>query len=114
MENELNFLTNSLINKFFRDYPIATKKDFKAELPFPGLTQENLELEINENQVLTIKTNIPDDAEGFITRFKNKYYEYYLGEGYDLNNVEAKMENGLLKLYIPLKEKTERKLIQIG
>lgn len=92
-------------------YEVPTDKDFTAELPLPGLDKEHLSIEVT-GKTLIIKTKVKN-AEGFIKRYTDNSYSYYISDAHDLSKTEAKMENGLLKIKVPLKKKEETKTVTV-
>jgi len=115
----MNFFNDDLFDDFFKlpslfDNSILndvsnTDKEFKVEFMLPGFKKEEVKLEIN-NDVLSISAE----------RKENKYFNkinksYSLPENLDTENVEAKLEDGVLKILIPKlkEEKVEAKVIEI-
>ena len=92
-------------------YDVQPDKDFMVELPLPGLDKEHLSIEIS-GKTLIVKTKVKN-ADGFIKRYMDNSYSYYVSDVHDLSKTEAKMENGLLKITIPLKKKQEAKNITV-
>ena len=87
-----------------------TDKEFKVEFMLPGFKKEEVKLAI-ENDVLSISAERKE---------KNKYFNeikksYSLPENLDTENVDAKLEDGVLKILIPKlkEEKVEPKLIEV-
>ena len=77
-------------------------KEFSVEIPFSGLSKDEIKIAVDGN-VLTIKTDVKKES-GFVLRHKNRSYSYSLSDAHDLEKVEAKMENGLLFIRVPVKE----------
>lgn len=92
-------------------YNVPTDSDFTTELPLPGLDKEHLSIEVS-GKTLIVRTKVKD-AEGFIKRYADNSYSYYISDAHDLSKTEAKMENGLLKIRIPLKKKEQVKNITV-
>ena len=108
---EFDELFNIFNEDFKVKYDVAIDKDFSTELPLPGLDKEHLSIEVS-GRTLIIKTKVKN-AEGFIKRYTDNSYSYYLSDAHDLTKTEAKMENGLLKIKVPLKKKDETKNITV-
>lgn len=104
-------LFNMFNEGFETTYKAPIDKEFTTELPLPGLEKEHLLIEVL-GKTLIIKTKVKN-AEGFIKRYVDNSYSYYLSDAHDLNKTVAKMENGLLKISVPLKKKEETKNITI-
>jgi HSP20 family molecular chaperone IbpA len=116
VKTEKNF--NSLLRDFdelfeiFNQKPFErNEKDFFVEIPLPGLSKENVGIEVKD-RTLIVKINL-DEPTGFIKRYKNEFYSYYLSESHDLNKITAKMEHGLLSLSVPLKREKKKESIKI-
>jgi|688.fasta_scaffold153556_3 HSP20 family molecular chaperone IbpA len=102
----------NIFNEDFRtSYDIPSDKEFLTELPLPGLDKEHLSIEVS-GRTLIVKTNIKN-AEGFVKRYVDNSYSYYLSSSHDLSKTEAKMENGLLKIKVPLRKKEETKSVTV-
>ncbi len=86
-------------------------KEFFTELPLPGLSKDDVTIEVRNN-TLIIKTEL-DNPTGFVKRYQNEYYSYYLSDSHDLTNIEAKMENGLLSITVPLKKEKKKDAIKV-
>ena len=95
-------------------YPAAnvheTKEAFHIEMAAPGLTREDLQVTV-ENDLLTIsfdkKEETKTEEHRTIRReFSQRSFRrsFSLDEGVDAENIQAKYENGVLKLYLPKKE----------
>lgn len=82
---------------------VKNEKEFSVEIPFAGLSKENIHLEVN-GKTLIVKTKI-NDATGYCKRYQDHVYSYQLTDLHDLNSIEANMKNGLLGIRVPLKEK---------
>jgi HSP20 family protein len=77
------------------------EKDFFTELPLPGLTRDDLSIEL-KNKTLIVRVELKEPT-GFVKRYQGNYYTYYFNDSHDLENIDAKMENGLLSITIPIK-----------
>jgi len=82
---------------------VKNEKEFSVEIPFAGLSKENIHLEVN-GKTLIVKTKI-NDTTGYCKRYQDHVYSYQLTDLHDLNSIEANMKNGLLGIRVPLKEK---------
>lgn len=78
-------------------------KEYSIEFELPGVDKEHIELEIGEQSLCVSGSR--DDAE----------YSgcYSLAHEVDEDKAEAKYENGLLRLKIPLKKQVQAKKIKI-
>jgi HSP20 family protein len=89
------------------------EKQYTVEAELPGLSKEDVSLEMDEES-LVIKadkeTSNEDKSEGYVRRERGKmsYYRHIsLPADVDVAQVSAKMEDGVLKVVLPKKEKAE-------
>jgi HSP20 family protein len=95
------------------------EKGYHLEIDLPGVKKEDIEINVNEN-ILTIsgerkleKKEQKDNytrIESFFGRFERSFK---LPADADVDNIEAKAENGVLKIFIAKKAKSEGKKIKI-
>jgi len=95
------------------------EKGYHLEIDLPGVKKENIDISVNDG-ILTIsgerkleKTEEKENytkIESFFGRFERSFK---LPADADLENIEAKYENGVLKIFIPRKQKPEGKKIEI-
>ena len=69
----------------------------------PGLTQKDVKVELEGNK-LFIEANYTSDLTSY-----NISKTFTIGESVDTENIDAKVENGILKLILPYKKKEEKK-----
>ena len=94
-------------------------KGYYLEIDLPGVKKENIEISVNDG-VLTVsgerklekKEEKPNYTriESFFGRFERAFK---LPPDADLDNIEAKYEDGDLKIFIPKKQKPEGKRIEV-
>ena len=90
------------------------------EIACTGLTKEDISIEV-ESDVLRIsydkpKEETPTDLSGYIYHGLSKKsfsLGYKIAPKFDLTKIDAEMENGLLKLSIPLTKEAKPKSIKI-
>ena len=92
---------------------------YHLEVDLPGVKKEDIDISVNDG-VLTIsgerkleKKEEKDNytrIESFFGRFERAFK---LPNDADLENIDAKYENGVLKIFIPKKEKAEGKKIEV-
>ncbi len=95
------------------------KDAYEVVADVPGVDPKNIDVSI-EDSVLTVKgerkSESKDEGEGF-TRTERAYGSFYrrftLPDTVDAENISAKTEHGVLKLYIPKKEKVLPKKISV-
>lgn len=85
-------------------------KDYKIELAAPGLEKKDFKIEL-ENKVLTISSEKEEEKKEENKNFKRREFSYssfsrsfQLPEDVLADKIDAKYENGLLKLTVPKKE----------
>ncbi len=97
----------------------ADEKGYHLEVDLPGVKKEDIEISVNEG-ILAIsgerkleKKEEKDNytrIESFFGRFERAFK---LPPDADLENIDAKYENGVLKIFIPRKAKPEGKKIEV-
>ncbi len=95
------------------------EKGYHLEIDLPGVKKENIEISVNDG-VLTIsgerKLEKKEEKENYtrIESFFGRFERSFkLPADADLDNIEAKYEDGVLKIFIPKKQKPEGKKIEI-
>ncbi len=112
--NTMDFIkmVDELLDSYDTESYATKNQDFSVEIPLPGLSKNDIELEVN-GKTLTIKTKL-NEPVGYLKRYQDYRYSYQLTDKYDLGKVEAAMTNGLLTIKVPLKEqKTESLKIEV-
>ncbi len=95
------------------------EKGYHLEIDLPGVKKENIDISVNDG-ILTISGERKFEKkeekenytriESFFGRFERSFK---LPSDADLDNIEAKYEDGVLKIFIPKKQKAEGKKIEI-
>ena len=94
---------------------------YHLEMDIPGFDKKDVNIEIDENDYLTItaeKSDNSEDKDKNYIRQERSYGKYqrsfYLGD-VDKEKIDAKFENGILKITMPKKEevKSSKKTIEI-
>jgi len=95
------------------------EKGYYLEIDLPGVKKENIEISVNDS-ILTVagerKLEKKEEKENYtrIESFFGRFERSFkLPQDADTDNIEAKYENGVLKLFIPRKTKPEGKKIEI-
>lgn len=92
---------------------------YTFEVELPGLTKNDVNIKVNEDGVLTISGNKNKQNENEVSKLRQerKYGEFsrsiQLANDIDINNVNAKFENGILTLTINKKEPEAPKVIEV-
>ena len=121
-----NFIFDDLLNNFFnnsfsdfnslhnlnRDYKVNKDENgYELKFPIPGLSKEKSKEVVNinlENNTLNVDIN---DEENEMIGHKN--YNFSIGNDVDKENLEAKVENGLLTINLKFSENQKPKNIEI-
>lgn len=102
-----------------------TAENYEVEVAAPGMKKDDFKVELDGN-ALTISSERSDEkSENENERYSRKEFSYQSFQRtftlqkdvVDIDKIEAKYENGLLKLLIPKKEEAKQKpprLIQIS
>lgn len=121
------FFGNDFMKRFEINLPAANvidgEKSYKIELAIPGFKKEDIKVNI-ENEILTISAETKGEKEDKNEKYTRKEFSYnsftrsfQLPKTANSDKVDAKYENGLLKLEVAKKEeaiKQGRKEISIG
>jgi len=97
----------------------VNEKGYYLEIDLPGVKKEDIDISVNEG-ILTVtgerKLEKKEEKENYtrIESFFGRFERAFkLPADADLDNVEAKYENGVLKIFIPRKHKPEGKKIEV-
>ncbi len=98
---------------------IENNKQYDIQIAAPGMTKDDFKISINENNELVInlekkqKEEKKDDDKRIWLRREFSYASYsqsfVLPEDVKEENINAKMENGILNIVLPKKEEVEQK-----
>jgi len=119
--NNLPVVENNAISTFTP--AVNTREDEKAyyiEVDLPGVKKEDINIDLND-KVLTIsgerkfKKEVKQESYYKIeTAFGKFERSFSIPEDADIENIEAKSENGVLEIIIPkIKKETPKKRIEI-
>lgn len=84
-------------------YITSDEKQWTIEMPLPGISKENLKIDI-EDSMLAIKAT-PSTKSKFV---KSVNKSWYLDESIDASSITAKLENGLLNVTLPKVKLTKK------
>ena len=118
---------NDFENEFSNTFTFAPRTEitedensFHILLELPGLTKEEVKISVGEDRSMKIsgeKKHAAKEQEYKIIRneryFGNFSRSFAFSESADLNNVSAKMENGLLEISVSKKEPEKPKEIDV-
>lgn len=84
---------------------------FYLEMDIPGLDKSDVDIQIDDNDYLTItaeksSSNEENDEKNYIRKERTygKYQRSFYVGNIDKNGIEASFENGILKVVMPKKE----------
>jgi len=112
-----SFLSNDLFQKDYAEFVptvniFETEKHYAIELAAPGYDKNDFSISIEE-RVLTISGSHKSEKTNDSSTFIRKEFNYgsfkrsfNLADLIDENNIEAKYENGILKIQLPKNIKT--------
>ncbi len=93
-----------------------TTQELTLIADMPGVRAENLDIDLREN-ILTLSGEVPrpedeDEADVFREYHTGKYFrQFTLSEVIDQSRIDARLDNGVLRLTLPKVEKaTPRKI----
>ena len=95
------------------------EKGYHLEIDLPGVKKEDIDISVNDG-ILSVsgdrKLEKKEEKENYtkIESFFGRFERAFkLPNDADFDNIEAKYENGVLKVFIPRKAKPEGKKIEI-
>ena len=120
------FFGNEWVDKTSSTAPavnvIETDKEYKVEIAAPGLTRDDFKIDINEDNELTVsmekkvEKNEESEKEGKKHTYLRREFSYssfrqrmILPDNVNVDNIDAKMENGVLTIDIPKKTEEEKR-----
>lgn len=116
MLDDFRCLDNSMFYNRMSDYKIEEdEKNYTIEMDMPGVKKEDLEVGIKEN-ILSIyaERKKEDKTENKESVVVSKYEQSFniSAKGIDVDNIQANLDNGVLKITLPKKEevKFEKKI----
>lgn len=87
-----------------------------VKIEMPGVAQPDLEIQV-EGRNLTIVGKRPDQAQGtWLLRERSRgdfRRTYTVDPGIDLDKVDARLENGVLTLTLPMREEAKPRKIEV-
>ena len=121
-----DFFGNEWVDKTSSTAPavnvIETDKEYKVEIAAPGLTRDDFKIDINEDNELTVsmekkvEKNEESEKEGKKHTYLRREFSYssfrqrmILADNVNVDNIDAKMENGVLTIDIPKKTEEEKR-----
>src|SRR4051812_10851932 len=119
---------NSLFDEFFNEFPTTWSKDagvvpavniyetkdgYQLELSVPGRNKEDFQVSL-ENNLLTISYDKKEetkneDVKAIRREFSGSSFKrsFTVDEKIDVEKIDAKYENGILKFFFPKKEEVK-------
>ena len=121
-----DFFGNEWVDKTSSTAPavnvIETDKEYKVEIAAPGLTRDDFKIDINDDNELTVsmekkvEKNEESEKEGKKHTYLRREFSYssfrqrmILPDNVNVDNIDAKMENGVLTIDIPKKTEEEKR-----
>lgn len=116
-------LMNGFINEIFSNEQNATlmrtdvikeENGFKLEIEVPGVKKEDINISY-EKEYLTVSAERKvekEESEKYVRTERSRLYKRsYLARGIDKDKISAKYADGILTLFLPLKEEDYSKKI---
>lgn len=98
---------------------VESANSYEIHMAAPGLTKEDFKVSL-ENKTLTISSEKSKETEDLQDNFTRKEYSYNsfsrsfrIPENTDVEHIEAKYENGELRVFLPKIEKTTDRLVEV-
>ena len=117
-----DFFGNEWVDKTSSTAPavnvIETDKEYKVEIAAPGLTRDDFKIDINEDNELTVsmEKKVEKNEESEKDTYLRREFSYssfrqrmILPDNVNVDNIDAKMENGVLTIDIPKKTEEEKR-----
>ena len=108
LSDEINFVPKSNV---YED-----NKAYYIEVELPGVDKKDIKIEVN-GSVLTVKgqrKNEVEEKDGNSYRFESSYGEFQkswdTGDNVNVNEVNAKSENGIYKITLPKKKEAQKEV----
>jgi HSP20 family protein len=91
----------------YRDYQVVESDDaIDVRMDVPGATRQDLDVTV-KNGYLTVKSERQDVTDGSRA---SKSFSFKVGSGYEAEDLEASLENGVLTVSLPKEKKQEIKV----
>ena len=103
--------TNSSISSTFESSVKEIDNNFQIDFQIPGISTENILVDIQKDNILHVRiediiTQNSVKVFGMCTENTKGFYERYIelnGERFDIENIDATHDNGILSITIPKK-----------
>lgn len=86
---------------------IETVNGRTIRLALPGVKKENVSIKAEGKSIKISVVNLKREEYSFVSG--GLHGVYYLGDGYAVENAKAKMEDGVLTVFVPKVEKEDKK-----
>lgn len=94
-----------------------TKDGYMLEAEMPGVTKDRLEISLESNELTLVGHRAPEPTglDPVYRESSNRDYRrvFVLDPTIDTSKVDAKMENGVLRLYLPKAERVKPRKITV-
>jgi len=117
-ETDSNFQSHADIKPNYPCDLFTNDEGLGIEIAAVGLDKKDIKIETAENQIKVIYEKTDDEKSvdyihrGIARRSFNLGWK--ISPKFNLNRVDAKMENGLLSIFIPIADEAKPKAIKIG
>ena len=98
---------------------ITSNKDgYELEAELPGVTKDGLEILLEDNELTLVGKRTATDAEGELLYRESSPRDFRRGftldPSIDTSKIEAKLEDGVLRLHLPKAERVKPRKIAVG
>jgi HSP20 family protein len=94
------------------------KENFKIEIAAPGLTKDQLKVEINKDSLIVFAEENKDENQKYVKRefyYGNFKKVYHIPEKVNRDKISASYTNGIFTIELPIKEEAvDRGPVQIA
>lgn len=110
---DLFWETPSFIERSFKRTNIVTNdEDYRVQIAVPGLSKKDIKIIVRDSVLSITYENEKEDANSYFTTSFKKAYT--LPDDSDNENIDCKIENGILEIIIPRsKKKINERIIEI-
>jgi len=96
-----------------------TKDGYMLEAEMPGVSKEGLELSLESNELTILGRRRDEETQGLTLAYRessNRDFRrtFVLDPIIDTGKIEAKMDNGVLRLHLPKAEKVKPRKITVS
>ena len=94
---------------------ISEETGITIEVPIPGMTKDDIKLDINGDIITLVSNRVKDEREYLIKRIAKRDFglSWKLSSKLDTEHLQGIVKNGLLSIVIPLKDSAKPRTVEI-